>query len=154
MHKYLSPLCKNILQIIITHSNKSSSQIPSGPKCWVLQDHQFLFWKITTWKHEELMRNFQYFFLSKLLQSETFSASTCILLQHLWSLATFNYAKRPRIHFPWSTGWRPTSMVQILTSNIVRGGNMQNWPEVRSLRQPSRGKGWTPRVNGIRNDLQ
>lgn len=123
MHKYFSTLCKNISQII-THSNKLSSQIPSGPKCRLLQEHQFLFWKITTWKHEELMRNFlEIFFLTKLLQSETFPASTCILLQHLWSLATFNYAKGLRIHFSWSTGRRPTSMVQILTSNIARGKN-------------------------------
>lgn len=121
MHKYFSTLCKNISQII-THSNKLSLQIPSGPKCRLLQEHQLLFLKITTWKHEEIMRNFQeMFFLTKLLQSETFPASTCILLQHLWSLTTFNYAKGPRIHFSWSTGWRPTSMVQILTSNIVRG---------------------------------
>ncbi len=81
MHKYLSPLCKNILQIIITHSNKSSSQILSGPKCWVLQKYQFLFWKITTWKHEELMRNFQYFFFVQ--------AST------VWNLSCFDMHLTP-----------------------------------------------------------
>lgn len=69
--------------------------------------------------YEKLLRTF--IFLAKLLQSDTFPGSTCMLLQHLWSLATFNYTKGPRIDFSWSTGWGPASMVQILTSNIVRG---------------------------------
>lgn len=49
------------------------------------------------------------------------STLACKFLQHLWSLATFNYAKRPRIDFNCCTGWWTTSMVQKLTSNIVRG---------------------------------